>query len=176
MSAPRLAAWIFGVAVCTAWLASAAGVGRSRTAPRPLPRPAMDAQLTALAADVETQAARLRDRLEQAPAPSPQQRNPFSFASRPVPVRPQARPSVIPPELPAPPPPSEPTLILLGVAEMPGADGLVRTAMVTTGAGDLIMVTAGQSLLGRYEVAAVAMDAVQLKEITTGSLRTLVLR
>jgi hypothetical protein len=175
MSAPRLAAWIFGLAVCTAWLASAAGVGRSRTAPRPLPRPAMDAQFTELAADVQTQAARLRDRLGQAPAPSPQQRNPFTFSPRPAPARQYTRPVAPPPELP-PPPPSEPTLSLLGVAEMPGAAGPVRTAMVTTGAGDLIMVTAGQTLLGRYEVATVAMEAVQLKEIATGAVRTLVLR
>lgn len=175
MSAPRLAAWIFVLAVCTAWLASAAGVGRYRAAPRPIPHPAMDAQLTALAADVQTQGARLRDRLEQAPAPSPRQRNPFSFAPRPLPAREPARPIAVAPELP-PPAPAEPAVTLLGVAEMPGPAGPVRTAMVTTGGGDLIMVSAGQSLLGRYEVAAVAMDAVQLKEISSGAVRTLVLR
>ena len=175
MSAPRLAAWIFGLAVCTAWLASAAGVGRHRAAPRPAPRAAMDAQLTELAADVQTQAMRLRDRLAQAPAPSPQQRNPFAFSPRVAPMPAPARRVEAPPDLP-PPPPSEPSLVLIGVAEMPGAAGPVRTAMVTTGAGDLIMVKAGETLLGRYEVAAVAMDAVQLKETTTGALRTLALR
>lgn len=175
MSAPRLAAWIFGLAVCTAWLASAAGVGRYRLAPRPVTRPATDAQLTELAADVQTQATRLRDRLAQAPAPLPQQRNPFSFSPRTVPTKAPPRPAAAVPDLP-PPAPSEPPLTLIGVAEMPGAAGPVRTAMVTTGSGDLIMVTAGQTLLGRYEVAAVAMDAVQLKELTGGALRTLVLR
>ena len=175
MSAPRLAAWIFGLAVCTAWLASAAGVGRYRPAPRPAPRPAMDAQLTELAADVQTQATRLRDRLAQAPAPSPQQRNPFSFSPRAIPVKAPARPAAATPDLP-PAPPSEPPLTLIGVAEMPGAAGPVRTAMVTTGSGDLIMVKAGEMLLGRYEVAAVAMDAVQLKNIASGAVRTLALR
>lgn len=174
MSAPRLAAWIFGLAVCTAWLASAAGVGRYGAAPRPVPRPAMDAQLAALADDVQAQAIRLRDRLAQAPAPSPEQRNPFAFSSRPAMTREPSRPAAPPSDLP-PPPPSEPVLTLIGVAEMPGAAGPVRTAMVTTGSGDLIMVTAGQTLLGRYEVAAVAMDAVQLKE-PNGAVRTLVLR
>ena len=173
MSAPRVAAWIFGLAVCTAWLASAAGVGRTRTPPRPAPSPAVDAQLTALAADVQTQAARLRDRLAQAPAPSPQHRNPFAFSVRPTVTRAPARGEAMIRELP-PPVPSEPELTLIGVAEMAGADGPVRTAMMTTGSGDLIMVSAGQTLLGRYEVAAIAADAVQLKE-ATGAIRTLIL-
>lgn len=174
MSAPRVAAWIFGLAVCTAWLASAAGVGRTRTPARPAPSPAVDAQLTTLAADVQTQTARLRDRLARAPAPSPQHRNPFAFSARPTATRVPAPAVAVTRELP-PPIPSEPELTLIGVAEMPGAAGPIRTAMMTTGSGDLIMVSAGQTLLGRYEVTAVAADAVQLKE-ATGAIRTLVLR
>jgi hypothetical protein len=177
MSASRLAAWIVGLAVCTAWLASAAGVGRSRPSPRAAARPTVDAELTSLAADVQTQAARLRDRLAGAPAPSPGHRNPFAFAAPPaappraVPTRPAA-PVALPDDLP----PSEPALALIGVAEMPGKDGPVRTAMITGPSGDLLMVTAGQAILGRYEVAAVTADAVQLKDTASGTLRTLVLR
>jgi hypothetical protein len=178
MSASRLAAWIFGLAVCTAWLASAAGVGRYQPPARAAVRPAMDAELTALAADVQTQASRLRDRLAQAPAPSPRQRNPFSFGVRGStssrPLRSAAPVSIDPPVVPAGP--SEPLLTLIGVAEMIGRGGPVRTAMITGASGDLIMVTAGQTVLGRYEVAAITADAVQLKDTATGALRVLVLR
>ena len=177
MSASGLAAWIFGFAVCTAWLASAAGVGRYRPSSRPAPPAAIDASLATLAADVQMQTARLRDRLAEAPAPSPAQRNPFSFAA---PVAPPVRPPVTPATT-APPampdlPPAEPALILIGVAEMPGAGGPVRTAMITGPSGDLLMVTVGQTLAGRYEVAGIAADAVQLKDTSSGSVRTLVLR
>jgi type IV pilus biogenesis protein PilP len=177
MSASRLAAWIFGFAVCTAWLASAAGVGRYRPSPRPAPRAAMDAGLTTLAADVQTQTARLRDRLAQAPAPSPAQRNPFSFAApAAAPARPPVTPVATAPPVMPDLSPGEPTLTLIGVAEMPGAGGPVRTAMITGPSGELLMVTAGQTLAGRYEVAGIAADAVQLKDTSSGALRTLVLR
>ena len=177
MNASRLAAWIFGLGVCTAWLSSAAGVGRSRPAPRTIPASPINAELSTLAADVQTQASRLRDRLAQAPAPSSQERNPFSFvvraASAPrVAVRPVNPAPAIVPE----PQVSEPLLTLIGVAEMAGPSGPVRTAMITGPGGDLLMVQAGQILLGRYEVAAIGADAVQLKDTGSGAVRTLVLR
>lgn len=179
MSAPRLAAWIIGAAVCGAWLASAAGVTRQTRIPPTTP-PAADAvQFDALAADVQAQASRLRDRLAQAPAPNDRPRNPFRFA--PAPSQRQVRattgnaaPQATPVEIATAP--AEPTLDLVGVAETSTAEGLVRTAMLTGDSGDLIMAIAGQRILGRYDVVAIDAEAVQLKDVQTGAVRRLVLR
>lgn len=176
MSASRLAAWIFGLAIGSAWLASAAGVGRTPPAPRVAPAPAVNAELAVLAADVQTQATRLKARLAQAPAPSAEHRNPFTFAApRRAASRPAARQAPMPIPDPLPAGPTEATLVLIGIAEMPGDTGAVRTAMITRD-GELLMVTAGQTLDGRYQVATIGTDAVALKDTTSGAVRTLVLR
>ena len=180
MSAPRLAAWIIGAAVCGAWLASAAGVTRQARV-TPTAPPATDVvQLDALAADVQAQATRLRERLAQAPAPNSAPRHPFRFAPAP-----SQRPSrgvttrTAAPEAAATEsvmPPAEAALDLVGVAETSTAEGLVRTAMMTGDTGDLIMAIAGQRILGRYEVVAIDAEAVELKDVQTGAVRRLVLR
>lgn len=176
MNASRLAAWIFGLAVCTAWLASAAGVGRTPPVVRVVPQPPVSTELAALAADVQTQAARLKERLSQAPAPSAQGRNPFSFAERPrAAVRPPRAPAVMAPVMVSDPLPAEAVLVLIGIAEMAGPAGPVRTAMITRG-GELLMVTTGELLLARYEVASIGPDTVQLKDRTSGESRSLTLR
>ena len=181
MSAPRLAAWIIGAAVCGAWLASAAGVVRQSRITPAAPPPAADAvQLDALAADVQAQASRLRERLSQAPAPNTTPRNPFRFA--PPPPQRQVRAATVASGTPEPPAiditmrPAEPTLDLVGVAESSTANGLVRTAMMTGETGDLIMAVAGQRILGRYDVIAIDADAVELEDVQTGAIRRLVLR
>ena len=180
MEPSRVAAWIFAGTVAAAWFASAAGVSR---APRQPPRsPVASAETVALdnlVADVQTQAARLRKRLESAPAPQAPSRNPFSFVERQAaPVR-TARPSHAP-EFPLPPPPpavAEPRLQLIGIAEKKVGDTIVRTAMLSPGDADaLIMATAGQQILGAYEVVAVSVDAVELKDLATGTTRTLLLK
>jgi hypothetical protein len=180
MSAARLAAWIIGAAVCGAWLASAAGVTRQARVTPTSPPAADVVQLDALAADVQAQASRLRERLAQAPAPNSAPRNPFRFA--PAPSQRRVRAAATRPDPPeATPievvmPPAEPALDLVGVAETSTAEGLVRTAMMTGGTGDLIMAIAGQRILGRYDVVAIDAEAVELKDVQTGTVRRLVLR
>lgn len=180
MSAPRLAAWIIGAAVCGAWLASAAGVTRQARVTPTTPPPADVVQLDALAADVQAQASRLRARLAQAPAPNSRPRNPFRFA--PAPSQRQVRVATtrsVAPEATVfeiAGPPAEPPLDLVGVAETSTADGLVRTAMMTGDHGELIMAIAGQRILGRYDVVAIDAEGVELKDAQTGAVRRLVLR
>jgi hypothetical protein len=176
MKGSRLAAWIVCAAVGGAWLASAAGVSRSPRIP-PVSRPANDVRLDALAADVQAQTGRLRDRLSQAPAPTGPERNPFSFAARRLPARAAnidaptvAVTTVAAPEI------LEPALTLIGIAETRTPDGIARTAMITGGRDDLMMVTVGQRLLSRYDVVAVGADAVELKDLETGLARRLVLK
>ena len=180
MSAPRLAAWIIGAAVCGAWLASAAGVTQQARITPPAPPTTDVVHLDALAADVQAQASRLRERLAQAPAPNDTPRNPFRFA--PAPAQRQVSAAIARTGTPESAaieiamPPVEPALDLIGVAETSGTEGIVRTAMMTGDAGDLIMAIAGQRILGRYDVVAVDAEAVELKDVQTGAIRRLVLR
>jgi hypothetical protein len=179
MSASRLAVWIVGAAVFGAWLASAAGVTRQARLARAAPPAPEAVQLDALAAEVQAQAGHLRDRLANAPAPRPAGRNPFSFASRPARSgarheAPETHAATSP--LPMASTPSEPSLELIGIAESPGASGAVRTAMITDAQQDLIMVIAGQRILGRYDVVSIGEDAVDLKDVDSGRTRRLILR
>ncbi|CAN5809761.1 hypothetical protein BH24ACI5_BH24ACI5_02590 [soil metagenome] len=178
MTGARFAAWILGAAVCGVWLASAAGVTREARVARATPRQPDAAQFDALAADVQAQAGRLRQRLAQAPAPREAERNPFRFAQRPGPtIRRADAHAASPPGMPfRPPDVREPALQLIGVAENNTQDGVVRTAIITGGHNDLMMVTAGQRILGRYDIVAVGADAVELKDVQTGAVRRLMLQ
>jgi len=176
MSASRVAAWVIGVAMCGAWLASAAGVTRQARAPRLPPRGADVVQFEALAAEVQAQAGRLRARLAAAPAPRPVERNPFNFSARPAPRRLADKRPPSPVSRTPPVENREPVLELIGIAENARPEGLVRTAMITGGHDELMMVTAGQRILGRYDVVLVGADAVELKDVQTGGTRRLILR
>ena len=81
-----------------------------------------------------------------------------------------------PPAALAPPPPPEPKLSLIGIAEDQAASGLTRTAILADEAENLIMVTIGNTVLGRYRVEAIGSDAVELKNVETNALRRLGLR
>ena len=177
MNASRLAVWIVGAAVSGAWLASAAGVTRPARIVRVPPRAPETIQLDALAAEVQTQTGRLRDRLANAPRPALTERNPFSFQAAPA----KRSPAFSETRLPVVPAPAliearEPIIELIGVAESLGPEGTVRTAMITNEQKDLIMVTAGQRILGRYDVMAVTEDSVELKDIDNGAVRRLIIR
>ena len=170
MSRTRAAAYLVGGILLAAWLASAAGV-TFRPRAVPLPRQSQQAvQLDAVASDVQAQASRLRHRLASAPALQAPTRNPFAFDVRESPPPP-------PPKPPTEPPPfiqrliAEPDLVLLGVAE----EANVRTALIGSG-DELLMVTEGQTVVGRYRVGKVGPDAVELIDLGTGATRRLLLK
>ena len=169
MTPARAAAYLVGALLLAAWLASAAGVGRPHL--EGVPRRSADAmQLDTVALGVQSQAARLRQRLAVAPAPRAPIRNPFTFAARePVPVA--SRPQALAMPVAADPPLPEPELVLLGVAE----EGSARTAMIGSG-DELLMATEGQTLAGRYRVAKVSADAIELVDLVTGATRRLFLK
>jgi hypothetical protein len=100
-----------------------------------------------------------------------QLRNPFAFGAveqhLPISVGKAAAAESIPP-IEAPP---EPNLVLLGLAE----DGLTRTAMIGFG-DDLVMATEGETIVGRYRVAKVAADAIELTDLVSGTTRRLFLK
>jgi Tfp pilus assembly protein PilP len=128
-------------------------------------------QLDALASGVQSQASHLRQRLAASPAPHPDMRNPFAFAANE-----RTRPSVVEKAVAAEPVATvqttpEPNLILLGLAE----EGSTRTAMLESG-DDLVMATEGQTIVGRYRVAKVSPDGVELIDLITGATRRLFLK
>jgi hypothetical protein len=177
MSSRRAAAYIGGAVVLAAWLASAASAPmRSGEAAQSL-QPVATIGTELLATDVQRQSARLRQRLATAPAPQEPRRNPFTFAERELP-RSQTSLRRLAAALPvqdAEPPPLEPVLSLVGVAEQQSANGLVRTAILVGESDELYTVTAGQTLIDRYTVSAIGPDVVELKDSATGLTRRLAL-
>ena len=174
MSASRVAAWIGFTGLLGAWLASAAGL--PRTAPyRPPQRPADAVTLDQLASNVQGQTVRLRTRLASAPAPTTLTRNPFTFPVQQPTRAPRIAP---PPAMPGiqPVPEPEPQLELIGIAADSGTGTLVRTAMISGPANELMMVTSGQRILGIYDIVSVGADAIELKHLATGAVRRLALR
>lgn len=95
-------------------------------------------------------------------------RNPFVFST---PVRPGAPAPVVASALPvqaeivAPPPPP---YTLSGIAEDAGPDGPVRTAIVA-GLRDVFLVHEGDTVDGRYTVARIAADGVELVPVGPGA-------
>ncbi len=177
MTSTRAVAYIGGASLLLAWLAVASGDDPQRPRPARDAPPREDAQvLQRIASDVQAQAARLRKRLATAPAPDRSLRNPFAFGlGEPIPSRGRApvAAAVVADE---PRVPAEPALALVGVAEQETPDGIVRTAMLTIGGDDLLLVTAGQPVGLRYRVVAVGADAVELRDTVTGETRRLALR
>ncbi len=130
-----------------------------------------------IAADVQQQAARLRQRMSEAPAPSSAVRNPFAFGE--PGNAPRAPRSLVHATVAADPEPAvapAPALLLMGIAEEATAAGPRRTAIIG-GEGDaLFMVVEGESVAGRYKVTKIGADAVELEDQTTKAYRRLALR
>jgi hypothetical protein len=175
MSLRRAALCVGGATLIAAWFASAASEPGQRDQPPPRPTPAPQTDTERLAAGVQAQAARLRERLASAPVPQQPLRNPFTFDRREA-----AAPRLAeqPMEFVAPPPPmpAAPALMLVGIAEQQSPAGLVRIAMLSGDSDDVLMARVGESVIGRYEVLAIDPEAVELKDIVTGTTRRLVLR
>jgi hypothetical protein len=122
-----------------------------------------------LAAEIE----RLRARLRPTTPPQQPARNLFEFERR-------SSPAIASPELAAvpietPPPAPRPTMSLIGVAEDPGADGVVRTAIIS-GFGDLFLVKEGDPVTARYTVVRISSEVVELTDLTDASLFRLALK
>jgi hypothetical protein len=128
-----------------------------------------------IAADVQSQAARLHERMAEAPAPAAAVRNPFAFgeprAPRSAPRADVVHATVVEEAAAA----VAPALLLMGIAEETTANGPRRTAIIG-GEGDaLFMVVEGESV-GRYKITKIGADAVELEDQTTKGYRRLALR
>jgi hypothetical protein len=155
-----------------AWLAGAATSNRAIEPAPVISIPAIDNSGVAL----EKEIARLHERLRPTATPTQSNRNLFSFRSAPVRAVPAPSAPTAPALVEAPPlPPPLPPLKLVGVAEDPGADGPVRTAILV-GDGQLFTVKEGENVTARYRVSRISTDVVELLDLNDNSLRRLALR
>jgi hypothetical protein len=178
MTSMRAAAYVGGGALLIAWFAAAAALPVQQAAPArdAAPQTAATSGNGSLAADVQAQATKLRERLAQAPAPNIHSRNPFSFAPPPAPRLPSSAIKASAPESAPEPELVVPALSLMGVAEEMSPEGLHRTAVIG-GANDAIyLVMEGQTVTDRYRVTTIGQDAVELKDLITGAYRRLAMR
>lgn len=167
-----------------AWLAAAAD--RQAAAPRAAAdhAPAAHARAEHLAQDIRDQERRLRSQLDSAPQPTMSGRNPFTFDDR-TPGGSRSAPLQVASVAPAleavmaAATPDPPLLTLSGIAEDPaGADNpaLPRRVAVLSGYGDVFLARIGETIASRYEVTAIGADAVELKDLITGTTIRLGLR
>src|ERR1044071_4322089 len=106
-------------------------------------------------AELSKEISRLHERLRPTSTPRQPGRNLFAFraaASRPEPEARPAAAAIV--DMPVARP-SEPVLKLSGIAADEGADGVVRTAIIS-GDGQLFMVKEGENVTARYRVARIA--------------------
>jgi hypothetical protein len=176
MTIRRAALYIGGASLLVAWLSSAASVSL-QTPPRQLPAPeSTESSPELIAASVQAQAKRLKERLATAPLPQEPIRNPFAF--RPVNPPPPVPGRRLQAAVDEPPVPvtADPMLALIGIGESRNPEGIVRTAMITTDRDELVVAAVGDMVLERYKVAAIGADAVELSDGATGTVRRLSLR
>jgi hypothetical protein len=120
----------------------------------------------------------LHDRLRPTTPPNERRRNLFTFRSAPPASTSTSlsAPAAVPAAMkPAPLTIAEPALTLAGIAEDSGADGPDRTAFIS-GGGQLFMVKEGDIVAGRYRVARIASDAVELNDAAAGIVRRLIMK
>ena len=130
----------------------------------------------ALAAEIQSQAVRLRTRMADAPAPARASRNPFAFVGASRAETPSGMVQATVAADASPEPASAPALLLMGIAEETSPTGPHRTAIISGDGDALYMVVEGDSVAGRYRVTKIGVDAVELEDQTTKGYRRIALR
>jgi hypothetical protein len=155
-----------GLMVVATWLASHAPVGGPREETLVAPSPA---HTETVAADIQREADRLHDRLQQVAAYKLPARNPFRFSSRPARMAPREAVSAVE-NAPAVIQPQVPTLRirLSGIGEDGTGDEVIRTAIIST-PDDVHIVKVGETIGGVYKVTNIAADSVELARVDDGS-------
>jgi hypothetical protein len=182
MTSRKAAVYLVGAALLVTYLASANMPAPERASRARAARPAATAVAESLAGEVRAQAAKLHERMAQAPVPAPSLRNPFSFGVAPRTATAPARhdgmvhaavasvgaPVAFTPPLPA--------LTLMGIAEETAAGATRRTAVIGGDGDTIYMVVEGQAVGDRYRVTRIGADAVELEDLVTKGYRRIALR
>lgn len=127
-------------------------------------------------AELADEIARLHERLHPVAEPQHPARNLFQFSSRAA-----APPSRVDPpapaisEGPAQRAPAGPPLKLIGIAEDPGPDGPVRTAIIS-GLGQMFFVKEGESIAGRFRVQHLSGEVAELSDLVDSTTYRLALK
>jgi hypothetical protein len=154
------------------WLAGAATSNRrvvDTTIAKPTP---IELRGAALAEEI----ARLRERLHPVAEPQRPSRNLFQFSSRAA--APPSRVDPPPPAIsdaPAQQAPAAPPLKLVGIAEDPGPDGPIRTAIIS-GLGQMFFVKEGDNIAGRFRVQHLSGEVVELSDLVDSTTLRLALK
>jgi hypothetical protein len=169
MNLTRTVAVGVGGGALVTWLAWAA-----TPAPRPYaPRRAAAPPGSQSGADLAREIQRLHERLAPVAAPS-LRRDVFAFPDASPPAARSARAAdAAPPAAAAVP--RAPDLTLAGMAEDPGPDGPVRTAIISSDRG-VSLVKEGDMVASRYRVERLSADAADLRDLDTGAEVHLALR
>ena len=163
----------FGVigAALAAMIAGAATTGVRRPSPLPVVEtPGIELQGAELAAEI----ARLRERLRPAAEPQEPARDLFRFSAG-TPGRADVEVPLPALEIAPPPLAISAALDLVGIAEDPGADGPVRTAIIS-GAAELFLAKEGDTVAGRYRVTMIGGAVVELSDLVAGTTIRLALK
>jgi hypothetical protein len=175
MTIRRAALYVGGASLLAAWLSSAASMSLQGPQ-RPLPAPSVEEPSgEQIAASVQTQARRLKERL-RTPLPQEPIRNPFAFHAVNPPPPPVSERRLQAAAVDAPAALPEPPLALIGVGEASRPEGAVRTAMIATDRDDVMVASVGDIVLQRYRVTAIGADDVELTDAATGVARRLILQ
>jgi hypothetical protein len=161
------------VAAFAAWLAGAATSNHVVRPPLVVETPAIELR----GAELATEIARLHERLRPTSTPVQPGRNLFTFRAAPPPriAEPPPVPVPAPVSIVAPVAAALPALKLAGVAEDDTPEGLVRTAIISTGV-QLFLVKEGELVTPRYRVATISTDVVELTDLTDNTIRRLAMR
>jgi Tfp pilus assembly protein PilP len=173
MNMKRTVTIALGGAALLAWLAGAATSNHSI----PPVVVTKSAPIEVRGAELANEIARLQERLRPGATPRQPGRNLFAFRAIAAPPAPMVAPAPLRPALSESLPlaPALPALKLAGVAEDAGAEGPIRTAIIS-GEGQLYMVKEGENVTPRYRVARISADVVELLDVIDNSTRRLALR
>lgn len=141
------------------WAAAAA---TSSSTSRPVVSAAQPAVSNARGAQLQSEIARLHERLRPDAAPV-QRRDLFHYGSNARSMARSAAPAAVVPLTPEPAVAVAPPLKLIGLAEDPGNDGVVRTAIIS-GHDDLFMVKEGERVADHYRVVTISGNEVVLSD------------
>lgn len=165
----KATAAVSGATLLAGWFASAPP---APTTPSAAPSSSQTPRAAAAASDISELAARLQTGPRQDPGYGEPERNLFRFGpNRPVrsaePEPGLSEPAPAPVEILPPAPPPLP-LSLSGVASDSEGERTVRTAILSS-PGGVLLVKEGDEVLGQYRVGAIGDDSVQLTRLSDGA-------